>query len=123
MGKNTTLTLQPVLSVFTPAVQSHTKPRTLGSGWCTPLSLDDINGERRRLETFIAEEEARGTQQGLRPVPNPYLDPPPPAAAAAAAGPPAAQNTNKKVKVKDEEPEFKVAPKVAPAAKKSAKKK
>lgn len=73
--KNTTLALQPVFSAFSAegfrAGNKHTKPRTLGSTLCTLLSLHDIQSELIRLESFINEEIAQGTQNDLQPLPHP----------------------------------------------------
>eukprot|EP00927_Polykrikos_kofoidii_P003296 TRINITY_DN11312_c0_g1_i1.p1 TRINITY_DN11312_c0_g1~~TRINITY_DN11312_c0_g1_i1.p1 ORF type:complete len:155 (+),score=26.18 TRINITY_DN11312_c0_g1_i1:68-466(+) len=69
----TTLTLEPVFCAFASEVagKKHSKTRTLGSMLCTPLSLNDCEAEKLRLERFIAEELARGTQNNLRADQNP----------------------------------------------------
>ena len=71
---STTLTIEPVFSAFANGTdKKHSKTRTLGSVLCTPLSLGDISNEVLRLETFIAEEKARGTQNDSQPEPIPLV--------------------------------------------------
>ena len=62
--KLTTLTLDPVISVFAADKGAkHTRQRTLGSLLCTPMSIADIRSELHRLEKFIKDETERGDQK------------------------------------------------------------